>query len=107
VPGYGRVYFFTRDYGSWRSGTIIVTEALEGPMAGYRFRYMHLGAIHPGLQVGDEVEAGQELGLMGGTAIQTDSPHVHIDIEDLDADRVDVAPLLGLPADNSRCTTAR
>lgn len=107
VPGYGRVYFFTRDYGSWRSGTIIVTEALEGPMAGYRIRYMHLGGIHPGLQVGDEVEAGQELGLMGGTAIQSDSPHVHIDIEDLNAQRVDVAPLLGLPADTRRCTTAR
>ncbi len=107
VPGYGRVYFFTRDYGSWRSGTIIVTEALEGPMTGYRIRYMHLGAIHPGLQVGDEVEAGQELGLMGGTAIQTDSPHVHIDIEDLNGERVDVAPLLGLPADTRRCTTAR
>ena len=64
---------------------------------------MHLGAIHPELRVGDVVEAGQEIGLMGGTAVMHDAPHVHIDIEDEDGDRIDVAPLLGLEGDPGRC----
>lgn len=103
VPGYGVVRFFTRTYGSWRSGAIIVMEGLEGPLKGHRIRYMHLGAIHPELRVGDIVEGGQEVGLMGGTAVQHDMPHVHIDIEDAKSRRVDVAPLIGLPGDNGRC----
>lgn len=103
VPGYGVVRFFTRTYGSWRSGAIIVMEGLEGPLKGHRVRYMHLGAIHPELHVGDIVEGGQEVGLMGGTAVQHDMPHVHIDIEDANSRRVDVAPLIGLPGDNGRC----
>lgn len=107
IPGYGVVHWFTRDYGSWRSGTIISTEVVEGDWEGYRVRYMHLGAIYPGLAEGDIVEAGQELGLMGGTAIQFDSPHVHIDMEDLHGDRVDIAPLLGLEADTRTCGSAR
>ena len=102
-PGYGPVHYFTRTYGSWRSGTIIVMEALDGPLAGHRIRYMHLGAVHPELRVGDVVEAGQEVALMGGTAVQRDMPHVHIDIETAGGRRVDVAPYLGLPADPGRC----
>lgn len=103
VPGYGRVHFFTRDYGSWRSGVVIVTEGIADPLDGYVIRYMHLGAVHPELHVGDEVEAGQEIGLMGGTAVQRDSPHVHMDITDPDGDRVDIAPYLGMAPDTSRC----
>lgn len=103
VRGYGPVAFFTRDYGSWRSGDVIVTQALDGGIEGYQVRYMHLAAIHPELRVGDVVEAGQEIGLMGGTAVMHDLPHVHIDIEDLDGDRVDVAPFLGMEADRRRC----
>lgn len=103
VPGYGLVNFFTKTYGSWRTGTIIVMEATEGPLAGHRIRYMHLGAVHPEILVGDIVEAGQEVGLMGGTAIQHDMPHMHIDIEDAQSRRVDVAPYLGLPADPGQC----
>lgn len=103
VGEYGPVFYFTRSPGSWRSGTIIYTKVLEGPLEGYTIRYMHLGAIHPELERGSFVEAGQEIGLMGGTAVQHDSPHVHIDIEDEDGSRVDVAPFLGLPPDPTRC----
>lgn len=103
VPGYGIVNFFTRTYGSWRTGTILVMEGVEGPLKGHRIRYMHLGAVHPELHVGDIIEGGQEVGLMGGTAILHDMPHVHIDIENAKGQRVDVAPYIGLPGDNSRC----
>lgn len=103
IPGYGVVNFFTRTYGSWRTGTILVMEGLEGPLKGHRVRYMHLGAIHPELRVGDIIEGGQEVGLMGGTAVLHDMPHVHIDIENAKGARVDVAPYVGLPADNSQC----
>lgn len=103
VDGYGRVAFFTLDYGSWRSGVVIVTEGIGEPLDGHQIRYMHLGAVHPELRVGDEVEAGQEIGLMGGTAVQQDSPHVHIDIETPNGVRVDVAPFLGMEPDPTRC----
>jgi len=103
VPGYGRVFFFTRNYGSWRSGTVIVTVGVGGPLDGHRIRYMHLGAVHPDLKVGDVVEAGQEIGLMGGTAVQQASPHVHIDVEAPDGRRLDVAPLLGLAPTAQEC----
>lgn len=103
LPGYGLVSFFTKTYGSWRTGTIIVMEATEGPLAGHRIRYMHLGAVHPEIRVGDMLEAGQEVGLMGGTAIQHDMPHIHIDIEDAQSRRVDVAPFVGLPGDVGQC----
>jgi murein DD-endopeptidase MepM/ murein hydrolase activator NlpD len=106
VPGYGTVHFFTREAGSWRSGTVVVTVIEEGPHAGWRIRYMHLGAIAPHLEVGETVEAGQPIGLMGGTAVQSSTPHVHIDIEDAEGRRVDPGPLLGLPADTRRCASA-
>ena len=103
VPGYGPVYFFTRGHGRARTGVMIVTQAIGGPLHGHTIRYMHLGAIHPALSEGGVLEAGQELGLMGGTAVQESSPHVHIDIETPEGKRVDVAPFLGLEADHGRC----
>ncbi|TVQ97272.1 MAG: hypothetical protein EA398_15000 [Deltaproteobacteria bacterium] len=99
---YGEVFYFTRDYGSWHAGVTVIFEALESEIAGHQIRYMHLAAIHPELRVGDEVEAGQEVGLMGGTAVMRDLPHVHIDIETPEGRRVDVAPLVGLEADTPR-----
>ena len=101
IPEYGRVYFFTRNYGRWRSGTIIITEMLEGPLAGHTVRYMHLGAIHPDLEVGDIVERGQEIGLMGGTAVQSAGPHLHIDAEDSEDTRIDLTPYFGLDGDET------
>ena len=107
IPPYGRVWFFTENYGSWRSGVIIVTQLLDGPLAGYRVRYMHLAAVHPSLREGDVVEAGQEIGLLGGTAILESSPHLHIDAENPGGQRIDLAPYFGLrprdPADRPDC----
>lgn len=107
VPGYGVVHFHSRDYGSWRAGDTVVTVALDPPIAGYRIRYMHLAEPHPELRVGDEVEAGQEIGLMGGTAILQDLPHVHIDMETPQGERVDIAPFLGMEADTRTCRRGR
>ncbi len=103
IAGYGRVAFFTRDYGSGHTGAMISTEAIGTTIDGHRVRYMHLGAVHPQLAVGDEVEAGQEIGLMGGTAVMESLPHVHIDIETPGGRRIDVAPLLGMAPDTNRC----
>ncbi len=97
VPGYGHVNFFTENYGSWHTGVIVSTEVLDGELAGHEVRYMHLAAFTPSLRVGDIVEAGQELGIMGGTAILESTPHVHMDAEDRSGRRIDLARFLGLP----------
>jgi murein DD-endopeptidase MepM/ murein hydrolase activator NlpD len=98
VEGYGEVAFFTRRKGRWRSGNIVVTRGVDGPLKGHLIRYMHMGAIHPDLRPGQIVEAGDELALMGGTGVQESAPHLHLDMEAPDGHRVDVAPLIGLPA---------
>jgi murein DD-endopeptidase MepM/ murein hydrolase activator NlpD len=103
IPGYGRVTYFTRDYGSWRSGVVISTRVVDGPMKGHEIRYMHLGAVHPTLKRGVVIEAGEEIGLMGGTAILDSAPHVHVDMTDLNGERVDIARLLGLPQAAKPC----
>lgn len=103
IEGYGRVWFFTKNKGRWRSGTVVITEGVGGRLAGHEIRYMHLAAVKPGLAVGDVLEAGDELGLLGGTAVMHSAPHVHIDILDPDGQRVDIAPLLGLPPTAEAC----
>ncbi|MFT7578452.1 MAG: murein DD-endopeptidase MepM/ murein hydrolase activator NlpD [Myxococcota bacterium] len=103
VDGYGRVYFFTKTKGRWRSGTVVVTKVVDGTLTDHRVRYMHLGAVHPNLKVGDTLDAGQELGVMGGTGVQESAPHVHIDIQDPAGRRVDVAPLIGLAPTAEPC----
>lgn len=96
LAGYGEVHFFTRARGWYRTGNMVVTEGIDGRLAGHRVRYMHLGAARPDLVVGAIVEPGEELGVLGGTAVQEDDPHVHIDIRDPEGESVDVAPLIGL-----------
>ena len=96
IDGYGKVYFFTRTKGRWRSGNIMVTRAIDGPLAGHTIRYLHLAAFRPDLKVGDVLDVGEELGLMGGTGVQESAPHLHLDIAAPDGKRVDVAPMLGL-----------
>ena len=96
VEGYGRVHFFTLNKGRWRSGVVVVLEGVGGTLDKHEMRYMHLAEVHPRLAVGDVVQPGQEIGLMGGTAVQQASPHLHLDIEGPDGRRLDVAPLLGL-----------
>lgn len=103
VEGYGTVYPFTSDAGSWHSGAVIVTRAIGGTLDGHIVRYMHLGAVHPDLKVGQRVVAGQEIALMGGTGVQSSAPHLHLDVEDPEGHRVDVAPLLGLEPDPTTC----
>ncbi|MCB9734836.1 MAG: peptidoglycan DD-metalloendopeptidase family protein [Deltaproteobacteria bacterium] len=103
IEGYGKVYFFTKNKGRWRSGTVVITEGLGGPLGGHEIRYMHLAAVKPGLKVGDVLEMGDELGLLGGTGVQQSAPHLHLDIQDPDGQRVDVAPLLGLPPTAADC----
>ena len=96
VPGYGEVFFFSALRGRWRTGNIIALQALDGPLAGGTIRYMHLGAVRPDLHVGSIVRAGDELGLLGGTGVQSAAPHVHIDVVDARGVPVDVAALIGL-----------
>jgi murein DD-endopeptidase MepM/ murein hydrolase activator NlpD len=99
IPGYGKVNFFTRGRGWSKMGVMIEIKTVGGALDGYQIRYMHLGAVHPSLKAGDMVEVGQEIGLMGGTAVQESMPHVHIDMDTATGRRVDVAPHLGLPRD--------
>lgn len=97
VPGYpAPIHPMTRTLGSSRTGVFIVTEAMHPQMQKYRVRYLHLAAVKPGLKAGDIVEAGEELGLMGATAIMVSAPHVHIDVETRAGIRFNPAHLLGL-----------
>ena len=103
VPGYGLVYPFSRSYGRWRSGMVIVTKVIDGPLKDYTIRYMHLADIRPDLEVGSIVEAGEHIGLMGGTAVMDSWPHVHIDMETPEGRRADLAPYIGLPDTSKSC----
>jgi hypothetical protein len=96
IAPYGEVAFFTRTKGRWRSGNIIVTRVVDGPLKGHIVRYLHVAAVHPELRTGSIVEAGQEIALMGGTGVQESPPHLHLDIEAPGGHRVDVAPIVGL-----------
>jgi murein DD-endopeptidase MepM/ murein hydrolase activator NlpD len=59
---------------------VVSLVGLGGGLEGYAIRYMHLGAIRPDLKPGMVVEAGDELGVLGGTAVQDSLPHVHLDV---------------------------
>ncbi len=107
IEGYGRVYFFTADYGSSRTGEMITTKVLEGRLKGYTVRYMHLGATHPKVKPGHVVEAGQEIGLMGGTAVQEDAPHLHIDISSRSGRAIDVGPVFGIGRTRVSCSRGK
>jgi len=91
VPGYGIVHPFTLDKGSARTGVFLVTRAIGTDLDNHKVRYLHLAAVHPDLQVGDIVEAGQEVGLMGGTGFNYTPPHLHLDVEDASGVRVNPA----------------
>jgi len=93
VKGYGRVYYFTRKQGKWRTGVIIETVGVGTALKDHKIRYMHLAAPHPDLKVGDVVQAGQEIGLMGGTGVQESAPHVHIDAATPDGEKIDIEVL--------------
>ena len=74
VEGYGEVHFFTRARGWFRTGNMVVTEGLDGRLAGHRVRYMHLGAARPDLVVGTSagsVVAASIAGAAGGSVAAT------------------------------------
>lgn len=102
-PGYGKVWYFTRDYGRSRTGVVISTIGLEGRLKGHTITYMHLAAIHPSLAVGSVVEAGQELGLMGGTAVLEAAPHLHVAVKNRAGRNLDLGPLLGIGPTRASC----
>lgn len=107
VPGYGVVYPFSRTYGRWRSGTVLVVRVTDGPLKDYTLRYMHLADVRPDLKVGSKIEAGEHIGLMGGTAIMDSWPHVHIDLTDPNGKRLDPAPYIGLQETISHCSKGK
>ena len=107
VPGYGLVYPFSLNYGRWRSGMVIVTKVLDGPLKDYTIRYMHMGDIRHDLKPGDVVEAGEHIAIMGGTAVLDSFPHVHIDLATPSGVRADLAPYIGISKTIGECRAAR
>ncbi|MFO0747904.1 MAG: hypothetical protein U1F43_19915 [Myxococcota bacterium] len=96
IAGYGKVWFFSADYGAHRSGGFIALKMLDGPYEGATVRYLHLAAVRPDLKVGDIVEAGDEVALLGGTAVMDAPPHVHVQIETAQGHDLDVGKVLGI-----------
>ncbi|MFT7621103.1 MAG: hypothetical protein ACI9WU_000264, partial [Myxococcota bacterium] len=103
IDGYGTVRFFTKNHGRFRTGVLIVARVLEGRLKGYNIKYMHLADPHPDLKKGSVVQAGQELGLMGGTAVQIDPPHLHLAFENRAGKKVDPGPILSLGSTRWKC----
>jgi murein DD-endopeptidase MepM/ murein hydrolase activator NlpD len=60
-----------------RSGRYVRIEHADGSLTAY----MHLDTITEGLQVGDHVDGGQQIGTLGATAIFTAAPHCHFSLE--------------------------
>ncbi len=68
--------------------------------------YMHLDDISEGLQLGDEVSAGDVIGTLGRTGIKHSAPHLHFSLAVPSGNRfvyIDPAPYL----DRSERTSAR
>jgi hypothetical protein len=107
VPGYGKVHFFTEDYGRHRSGGLISLRLVDGPLKGHEVHYLHIAAVRPGLALGDLVQAGDELGLLGGTAVLEASPHLHLTIEDELGKPLDVGRVLGIGATRVPCRAGK
>jgi murein DD-endopeptidase MepM/ murein hydrolase activator NlpD len=60
-----------------RSGRYIRIEHADGTLTAY----MHLDRVEPGLEVGDRVDGGQQIGTLGATAIHSAAPHCHFSLE--------------------------
>jgi murein DD-endopeptidase MepM/ murein hydrolase activator NlpD len=67
---------------------------------GFETRYAHLSEVD--VKVGDQVEAGAELGKVGTTGYST-GPHLHFEVRH-DGHPIDPAPLLPLNRSASRTT---
>lgn len=60
-----------------RSGRYVRIEHADGTLTAY----MHLDEIVDGLEVGDRVDGGQQIGTLGASGIHTAAPHVHFALE--------------------------
>src|SRR4051812_39948454 len=60
-----------------RSGRYVRIEHDDGTLTSY----MHLDTIVEGLDVGDRVDGGQQIGTLGATAVHRAEPHVHFGLE--------------------------
>jgi len=60
-----------------RSGRYVRIEHADGSLTAY----MHLNTIVDGLEVGDHVDGGQQIGTLGATAVFTAAPHCHFSLE--------------------------
>jgi len=103
LPRYGKVHYFTRDYGRHRSGGQVSLLVLEGTLTKHELHYLHIAAVRPDLKVGDIVEAGEEIALMGGTAVLDAPPHLHLSIESPEGKNVDVGHVLGIGSTRVAC----
>ncbi|MFZ5479749.1 MAG: M23 family metallopeptidase [Myxococcota bacterium] len=55
---------------------------------GYTTRYLHMMNGAMGVEVGDEVECGDPLGLVGSSGYSS-APHLHLQLEDADGEVID------------------
>jgi murein DD-endopeptidase MepM/ murein hydrolase activator NlpD len=60
-----------------RSGRYVRIEHDDGTLTAY----MHLDRIEEGLEVGDHVDGGQQIGTLGATAVISAAPHCHFSLE--------------------------
>lgn len=60
-----------------RSGRYVRIEHADGTLTAY----MHLDRVEPGLEVGDRVDGGQQIGTLGATAVVSAAPHCHFSLE--------------------------
>jgi murein DD-endopeptidase MepM/ murein hydrolase activator NlpD len=60
-----------------RSGRYVRIEHDDGVITSY----MHLDSIADGIEIGDRIDAGQQLGTLGATGVHSASPHLHFSIE--------------------------
>lgn len=60
-----------------RSGRYVRIEHDDGTLTSY----MHLDSIIAGLEVGDRVDGGQQIGTLGATAVYSAAPHLHFSLE--------------------------
>jgi murein DD-endopeptidase MepM/ murein hydrolase activator NlpD len=65
--------------------------------AGFATYYMHLDRIHPDLELGMDLAAGEPLGTVGATGVVSSPPHLHFAVSRLEAGRerfLDPEPML-------------
>ena len=60
-----------------RSGRYVRIEHSDGALTSY----MHLNSIRAGIDVGTPVRAGDQIGTLGATGVQSAAPHLHFALE--------------------------